>query len=67
MSTGAMSYAFIEVMSRNPNQSYLSLLNEMRDFLANKYSQKPQLSVSTRDSTNEAPSNASALIRLIQT
>lgn len=41
-----MSYSFIEVMSRNPNQSYLSLLNEMRDFMQGKYSQKPQLSVS---------------------
>lgn len=44
--TGAMSYSFIEVMSSNPNQSYISLLNEMRNVLRGKYSQKPQLSVS---------------------
>ncbi|KAG5363747.1 Metacaspase-1 [Yarrowia sp. B02] len=44
--TGAMSFAFIEVMSRDPNQSYLSLLNNMREVLRGKYSQKPQLSAS---------------------
>ncbi|KAK7206146.1 caspase domain-containing protein [Myxozyma melibiosi] len=44
--TGAMSYAFIEVMGSNPNQSYLSLLQNMRQLMAAKYSQKPQLSAS---------------------
>ncbi|KAG5362401.1 Metacaspase-1 [Yarrowia sp. C11] len=44
--TGAMSFAFIEVMTRDPNQSYLSLLNNMREALRGKYSQKPQLSAS---------------------
>lgn len=44
--TGAMSYAFIMVMSRNPNQSYLSLLNEMRMAMQGRYTQKPQLSAS---------------------
>lgn len=44
--TGAMSWAFITVLSRNQNQLYLSLLNEMRSVLLAKYSQKPQLSVS---------------------
>lgn len=44
--TGAMSHAFIQVMRNNPNQSYLSLLNNMRDILASKYQQKPQLSCS---------------------
>jgi len=44
--TGAMSYAFIEVMARNPNQSYISLLNEMRQVMMGKYTQKPQLSAS---------------------
>lgn len=44
--TGAMSYAFISVLARNQNQSYLSLLNEMRAELLAKYSQKPQLSAS---------------------
>lgn len=44
--TGAMSFAFIEVMTRDPNQSYLSLLNNMREVLRGKYSQKPQLSAS---------------------
>lgn len=46
MATGAMSYAFINVMATNPNQSYLSLLNNMRATLAGKYSQKPQMSSS---------------------
>lgn len=44
--TGAMSYAFIHVMSTNPNQSYLTLLRAMREVLAGKYDQKPQLSSS---------------------
>lgn len=43
-STGAMSWAFISVLLQNRNQSYLSLLNNMRSLLASKYSQKPQLS-----------------------
>lgn len=42
-STGAMSYAFISVMQSNPNQTYLSLLQETREILLAKYSQKPQL------------------------
>ncbi|KAK9459095.1 caspase domain-containing protein [Lipomyces oligophaga] len=44
--TGAMSWAFKEVMGSNPNQSYLSLLKNMRGLMSAKYSQKPQLSSS---------------------
>lgn len=44
--TGAMSYAFINVLSSQPQQSYKSLLNNIRDILQGKYSQKPQLSSS---------------------
>lgn len=44
--TGAMSHAFITVMNQNPNQSYLTLLANMRDILMGKYEQKPQLSAS---------------------
>ena len=44
--TGAMSWSFIKVLNELPNQSYLSLLNNMRTILAAKYSQKPQLSCS---------------------
>ncbi|CCD24979.1 Ca(2+)-dependent cysteine protease MCA1 NDAI_0E01630 [Naumovozyma dairenensis CBS 421] len=44
--TGAMSHAFIKVLSSQPQQSYLSLLQNMRKELAAKYSQKPQLSAS---------------------
>ncbi|KAI8386093.1 Metacaspase-1 [Nakaseomyces glabratus] len=43
---GAMSHAFISVMTRQPQQSYLSLLQNLRNELAGKYSQKPQLSAS---------------------
>ena len=50
--TGAMSYAFLTVMSQNPNQSYLSLLQNMREILQAKYSQKPQLSASHPIDTN---------------
>lgn len=50
--TGAASYSFIEVLAGNPNQSYLSLLNNMRDVMRQKYSQKPQLSCSHPLDTN---------------
>jgi len=44
--TGAMSWAFINALKKNPQQSYVQLLNSIRDELATKYSQKPQLSCS---------------------
>lgn len=46
LSTGAMSWSFIKTLNEMPNQSYLSLLNNMRALLKSKYSQKPQLSCS---------------------
>ncbi|QBM88042.1 Caspase domain-containing protein [Metschnikowia aff. pulcherrima] len=53
-STGAMSWAFISVLTQSTNQSYLSLLNNMRNMLATKYSQKPQLSASHPQDMNLA-------------
>lgn len=44
--TGAMSWAFITAIKQNPNQTYLQLLNSIRDVLESKYTQKPQLSCS---------------------
>jgi len=44
--TGAMSYAFINALKGNPQQSYQELLNSIRDELEGKYAQKPQLSCS---------------------
>jgi len=44
--TGAMSWAFIEALSMNPQQSYQGLLVNLRQLLQAKYSQKPQLSSS---------------------
>ncbi len=44
--TGAMSWAFITAMKQNPQQSYVQLLNSIRDVLATQYTQKPQLSCS---------------------
>ncbi|KAF2851149.1 hypothetical protein T440DRAFT_478631 [Plenodomus tracheiphilus IPT5] len=44
--TGAMSWAFITSLRKNPNQSYVQLLNSIRDELEGKYAQKPQLSCS---------------------
>jgi len=44
--TGAMSYAFMTVLRAKPEQSYQELLNNIREILRNKYSQKPQLSSS---------------------
>lgn len=46
MATGAMSWSFITTLSQQPEQSYLTLLNNMRNLLSLKYSQKPQLSSS---------------------
>ncbi|KAK6071567.1 caspase domain-containing protein [Seiridium cupressi] len=51
--TGAMSWAFITALRQNPHQqSYVQLLNSIRDVLATKYSQKPQLSCSHPLDTN---------------
>ncbi|KAJ9096779.1 Ca(2+)-dependent cysteine protease [Naganishia friedmannii] len=38
--------AFITALTRYPQQSYMQLLNSLRDELKSKYSQKPQLSAS---------------------
>ncbi|KAK9454931.1 Metacaspase-1A [Dipodascopsis uninucleata] len=50
--TGAMSYAFVSVLSQSNQQSYLSLLQNMRQIMAAKYTQKPQLSASHPIDTN---------------
>ncbi|KAI9635791.1 putative metacaspase [Dioszegia hungarica] len=50
--TGAMSYAFIAALTRYPQQSYVQLLNTIRDELKGKYEQKPQLSASHPIDTN---------------
>ncbi|KAK4160173.1 putative metacaspase [Cladorrhinum sp. PSN259] len=50
--TGAMSHAFISALKANPQQSYLELLNAVRDILESQYSQKPQLSCSHPLDTN---------------
>lgn len=44
--TGAMSWAFTEALTENPQQSYQQLLITIRSKLRAKYSQKPQLSSS---------------------
>lgn len=41
-----MSWAFITALKRNPQQSYVQLLNSIREELEAKYTQKPQLSCS---------------------
>ncbi|KAL6304173.1 caspase domain-containing protein [Sparassis latifolia] len=50
--TGAMSYAFIASLRQNKNQSYQQLLLSVREILARKYSQIPQLSSSHPMDTN---------------
>lgn len=44
--TGAMSWAFISALKKNPQQSYVQLLNSIREELSGRYTQKPQLSCS---------------------
>ena len=41
-----MSWAFITALKKNPHQSYVQLLNSIRDELSAKYTQRPQLSCS---------------------
>ena len=41
-----MSWAFITALKKNPQQSYVQLLNSIREELEAKYTQKPQLSCS---------------------
>ncbi|KAJ9069730.1 Ca(2+)-dependent cysteine protease [Entomophthora muscae] len=42
--TGAMSYALLATLRDNPDQTYLDLLNNLRQILCNKYTQIPQIS-----------------------
>ncbi|KEZ43577.1 hypothetical protein SAPIO_CDS4502 [Scedosporium apiospermum] len=44
--TGAMSWAFMSALKKNPQQSYVQLLNSIRDELSTRYTQRPQLSCS---------------------
>lgn len=44
--TGACSFAFLSVMNQYQQLTYKQLLNAVRDVLAQKYSQKPQMSSS---------------------
>jgi len=50
--TGAMSFAFIQCLSQNSQQTFQELLQNIRGILRNKYSQKPQLSSSHPMDTN---------------
>jgi len=51
--TGAMSYAFISALKKNPQQTYQQLLQNIRQELQGKYSQKPQLSCCHPLDTNQ--------------
>lgn len=42
------SQAFIAALRKYPKQSYMQLLNTVRDEMQGKYTQKPQLSASHR-------------------
>ena len=60
--TGAMSWAFISALKKNPQQSYVGLLNSIREELESKYTQKPQLSCS-HPLSKQIRSNASSLLQ----
>lgn len=62
-----MSWAFITALKKNPQQSYVQLLNSIRVELESKYTQKPQLSCSHPLSEwhNLVPSELPALTDLI--
>ena len=42
--SGAMSWAFIQALTRDPHQQYAQLLKNMRTLLRGKYTQIPQIS-----------------------
>lgn len=44
-----VTQAFIAALTKYPEQSYVQLLNSIRDELRGKYDQKPQLSASHRE------------------
>ncbi|GMG22015.1 unnamed protein product [Ambrosiozyma monospora] len=50
--TGALSWALLQVLNDEPNQTYLTLLQNIRSVLATKYTQKPQLSTSHKIDPN---------------
>ncbi|KAI3573627.1 peptidase C14, caspase domain-containing protein [Fusarium oxysporum f. sp. albedinis] len=50
--TGAMTWAFVTALKKSPQQSYVQLLNSIRDELATRYTQKPHLSCSHPLDTN---------------
>ncbi|SJL02290.1 related to Metacaspase-1 [Armillaria ostoyae] len=52
VAVGAMSYAFVSSLRKNPEQSYQELLRSVRKILHPKYSQKPQLGSSHHINTN---------------
>jgi len=43
VAVGAMSWSFCEIMSKNPNQSYLQILKGVKDLTYPRYHQTPQL------------------------
>jgi hypothetical protein len=61
--TGAMSWAFVTALKKNPQQSYVQLLNSIRDELAQKYTQRPQLSCS--HPLSQLPSQLIALLKSV--
>ena len=44
--SGALSWAFVTSLKKNHQQSYVQLLNSIRDELSGRYQQRPQLSSS---------------------
>ena len=61
-----MSWAFITALKKNPQQSYVQLLNSIRDELATRYSQKPQLSCSHPLSALSPPPSPTSLAHLVR-
>ncbi|KZP13791.1 hypothetical protein FIBSPDRAFT_866024 [Athelia psychrophila] len=49
---GAMSWAFLQAMQSNPNQSYIQVLQSTRQLLKDRYKQIPQLSVGRKMDLN---------------
>lgn len=52
--TGALTHAFVDVLSKNPNPTYRELLVGIRNVLSGDYTQKPQLSTGRLIDMNNA-------------
>jgi len=52
---GAMSFAMLQALKKNPRMSYEDILKDIRAYMVGRYSQVPQLSVGYHDADLKKP------------